>query len=120
MIFSKEEEKEKVKECDRLPSDSAYFTTSESKARLLLNSQNQQSPLPGNTNLHQKKVCGTFKDSILNFFFSSTNFIRYSSSQNKHILYLSTSGYLVKMIRSLTSHFSNKIVGLTSSKVGTP
>lgn len=68
MIFSKEEEKEKVKECDRLPSDSAYFTTSESKARLLLNSQNQQSPLPGNTNLHQKKVCGTFKDSILNFF----------------------------------------------------
>ncbi|XP_046677588.1 protein Shroom [Homalodisca vitripennis] len=56
--ISKEEEKEREKgkerESDRLPSDSAYFTTSECKARLLL-SQNQQPPLPGNTNLHQKK-----------------------------------------------------------------
>uniref|UniRef100_A0A1B6MST2 ASD2 domain-containing protein n=1 Tax=Graphocephala atropunctata TaxID=36148 RepID=A0A1B6MST2_9HEMI len=51
-ITSKEEDKER--ENDRLPSDSAYFTTSECKARLLL-SQNQQPPLPGNTNLHQKK-----------------------------------------------------------------
>ncbi|XP_054276489.1 protein Shroom-like [Macrosteles quadrilineatus] len=55
-IVSKEDETVKEKETnERLSSDSAYFTTSECKARLLLNSQNQPTPLPGNTNLHQKK-----------------------------------------------------------------